>query len=141
MAQLTTFSNLPVDDLSWLQTYWGKAPQRLFWIYQVAAQQSRGGHRHTSGQMVLRCVVGSVKIYVQTPQQDQWYTLDDPTTCLFANPEDWRLMYDFSPDAILLVVAEEHFSRTDYIDDPYRPIPATITGDEQDSTDSILLKV
>lgn len=130
MAQLTTFPNLHVDDLTWLQTHWSKAPQRLFWIYRVAPQQSRGGHRHTSGQMVLRCVLGSVKIYVQTPQEDQWYTLDHPTKCLFVNPEDWRLMYDFSPDAILLVKAEEHYSAADYIDDPYRLVPASITGSD-----------
>jgi hypothetical protein len=47
----------------------------------------------------------------------QDFVLNNPTLCLILNPEDWHTMYDFSKDAILLVLASEYFDPNDYIND------------------------
>ena len=64
--------------------------------------------------MALQCVAGSVKVYVQTPREDQYYTLDTPGQYLLLEPEDWRSMYEFSVDAILIVLAEKPYEFTQY---------------------------
>lgn len=122
MAQLIDQDNPEQEEVSWFEMHGGGRPQRLFWIYGVAGQQARGGHRHPQGVMVLRCLVGSVRIYIQSPQADSWYQLSDPGQRLVVDAQDWRLMYDFSADAVLLVVAEQTFAETKYIEEPYRPL-------------------
>ena len=41
--------------------------------------------------------------------------LDDPTVGLYISNNIWREMYDFSPDAVLLVLASELYDEKDYI--------------------------
>jgi hypothetical protein len=45
--------------------------------------------------------------------------LDSPTKCLLIQPEDWHEMYEFSNDAILMVLASENYSQEDYIYSKY----------------------
>jgi hypothetical protein len=122
MAQLIDQHDSFEDDVTWFQAYGVVQPQRLFWMYGVAAQQARGGHRHPEGRMLLRCLVGSVLVYIQSPQADSWYRLSDPGQRLLVDAQDWRLMYNFSADAVLLVMAETTYAHTRYIDEPYRPL-------------------
>ncbi|GAB3226744.1 hypothetical protein GCM10027423_63740 [Spirosoma arcticum] len=83
----------------------------------------RGGHRHPAGQMVLQCVVGGVSVYVQIPHRDAWFRLDCREQYLVLEAQDWRLMYDFSADARLVVLAQQPYAPTDYVTSAYRPLP------------------
>ncbi len=122
MAQLITQPLDSIADLSWLEAHWGSPVKRLFWIRGVPAHQARGGHRHPSGHMALCCVWGSVEVYVQTVRRDQGYRLQTAAQYLLLAPQDWRLMYKFSVDAVLLVLAQQPYALTHYIDEPYRPL-------------------
>jgi hypothetical protein len=123
MAELLTLNAEALSNIDWVNRLWQHPIQRLFWIYQVPLSGRRGGHYHPAGQMLLQCPVGSVEVYVQTPWMDQRFNLNIPTQFLWLKPEDWRLMYNFSADARLLVMASEVFSTMLYIEHPYRPIP------------------
>lgn len=70
--------------------------------------------------MALTCSTGSVKVYVQTPEEERIFVLDKPNLWLVLPPHAWRMMYDFSPEAVLMVLASEPFKAADYIDEPYR---------------------
>ena len=63
------------------------------------------------------CVSGQVKIQVKTPFEEEDILLDDPRKGLYIGPMVWREMYDFSPDAVLLVLASKHYDVNDYIRD------------------------
>jgi len=39
---------------------------------------------------------------------------------LILEAKDWHEMYDFTPDAILMVLASEHYEHADYIFTPYQ---------------------
>ncbi len=51
--------------------------------------------------------------------KNQEYILDQPYKCLILEPTDWHTMDNFTPDAILMVLASEYFDQNDYIFDPY----------------------
>ena len=56
------------------------------------------------------------------------YDFHAPTTyfpllvpeCLLIEPNDWHSMQGFSEDAILLILASEHFDPDDYIYEEYK---------------------
>lgn len=60
---------------------------------------------------------GSVKILTKTPYEEKTTLLDNPAHGLYIGPMIWREMYDFSSDAVLLVLASEHYTESDYIRD------------------------
>ncbi|MBU2046665.1 MAG: WxcM-like domain-containing protein, partial [Bacteroidetes bacterium] len=49
----------------------------------------------------------------------QEFQLDTPAKCLIIEPKDWHQMYNFSPDAILMVLASEYYDDKDYIFEKY----------------------
>ncbi len=92
--------------------------RRIFYIYGVD-DSIRGGHRHNKTIQAAVCIKGSCKIFNDDGTNKSEYTLNSPDKCLLLEPCDWHKMYDFSDDAILMVVASEHFDKNDYIFEPY----------------------
>lgn len=91
--------------------------KRVYYIYEVESGVRRGFHSHISLEQVLVCVAGSVKILVKTPKEEKEILLENPQEGLYIGPMIWREMYDFSADAVLLVLASEHYQVEDYIRD------------------------
>ena len=89
--------------------------KRIYYIYKVADGQRRGFHAHQDLKQVLICVKGKVDILVRTPFESSVITLDSPDTGLFIGDMIWREMFNFSEDAVLLVLANKTFSEDDYI--------------------------
>lgn len=91
--------------------------RRVYYIYGVEQGVRRGFHSHVDLEQVLICVSGSVKILVKTPEEEQEILLSDPQEGLYIGPMIWREMFDFSEDAVLLVLASDHYRVEDYIRD------------------------
>lgn len=89
--------------------------KRVYYIYEVEEKIRRGFHSHKKLQQVLICVHGSVKILLKTPDEEEIITLDNPNEGLYIGPNIWREMYDFEDDAVLLVLASDHYKESDYI--------------------------
>lgn len=96
--------------------------KRCFFIHGVEPGQIRGEHRHRDGHTVLTCLRGSVDVYVQSPDTDSEFKLTRPTQHLYLQPEDWRVMYNFSPDCILMASSSIEYDHKDYIHEPYRMV-------------------
>lgn len=92
--------------------------KRIFYIYGVD-DSVRGGHRHHTTQQAAICLKGECKIHCDNNITQQEFHLDMPSKCLILEPEDWHQMYDFSDDAILMVLASTEFNPEDYIYEPY----------------------
>jgi len=92
--------------------------KRLFYIYAVDDTE-RGGHRHHETHQAAICIKGACKITNNNDKTVEVFDLDSPEKCLILLPEDWHVMYDFTPDAILLVLASTAFDPKDYIYEPY----------------------
>lgn len=95
--------------------------RRVFYIYG-AGPIPRGGHRHKKTWNALICLHGKCRVYVHDGEEDNHFFLENPATCLILEPRDWHTMEDFSEDAILLVLSNEYYDLSDYIDAPYPEI-------------------
>ena len=88
--------------------------KRVFYIYGVD-ESVRGGHRHHKTIQAAICIQGECKIYNNNSEKEEVFHLDIPSKCLILEPKDWHKMYDFSKDAILMVLASENYNENDYI--------------------------
>jgi uncharacterized RmlC-like cupin family protein len=91
--------------------------ERVYYIFGVEPSARRGFHSHRDLEQVLICVNGSVDILVEDGIGSDVVTLDDPREGLYIGPLVWREMFNFSPDAALLVLASRHYAVDDYIRD------------------------
>jgi len=93
--------------------------KRIFYIYGVDSSL-RGGHRHHKTFQAAICLKGKCRIINHDGRNNrQDFLLERPDQCLILEPADWHQMDQFSPDAILMVLASEYFSPEDYIYEPY----------------------
>jgi hypothetical protein len=93
--------------------------KRIFYIYGVD-DSKRGGHRHKKTIQAAICLHGKCVIHNNNRNEFSTFTLDTPDKCLVLQPEDWHVMTDFTPDAILMVLASEYFDVDDYIFEEYQ---------------------
>jgi dTDP-4-dehydrorhamnose 3,5-epimerase-like enzyme len=92
--------------------------KRVFYIYGVD-DSVRGGHRHHKTIQAAVCIQGECRISCNDGHNKQVFHLKKPSVCIVLMPEDWHIMFDFSRDAILMVLASENFSEEDYIFEKY----------------------
>jgi len=92
--------------------------KRIFYIYGVD-DSVRGGHRHKATVQAAVCIKGACRIYSNNGSKEEYFDLDKPHKCLLIMPEDWHQMDQFSPDAILMVLASEYYDPNDYIFERY----------------------
>lgn len=92
--------------------------ERVFYIYGVDRSE-RGGHRHYKTIQAAVCIQGECRIFNNDGKNTTVFHLDKPSKCVLLEPSDWHKMYDFSDNAILMVLASEKFDKDDYIFEPY----------------------
>lgn len=91
--------------------------KRVYYIYGVKNDVTRGFHAHKNLKQMLICVSGRVKIKTRTIKEEKVFQLDNPNIGLYLEGMIWREMYEFSPNAVLLVLASEYYDENDYIRD------------------------
>lgn len=91
--------------------------QRVFYLYDTQPNVRRGKHAHKKCNQVLICVSGSCKILLDDGIKKEVVVLDSPDSGIFVPAGDWREMYEFSPGAVLLVLADQPYDEGDYIRD------------------------
>ena len=91
--------------------------KRVYYMYGVPENVRRGYHAHRNLEQVLVCVSGSCKIRLDDGNERREVILDSPTQGLYIANFMWREMYDFSDNAVLMVLASEYYKEDDYIRD------------------------
>lgn len=90
-------------------------PQRFFMVYDVPSKEVRGEHAHKACHQFLVCVKGSVSVVLDDGRARDEITLDSARMGLHIPPMVWGIQYQFSPDAVLLVLASDTYAADDYI--------------------------
>jgi dTDP-4-dehydrorhamnose 3,5-epimerase-like enzyme len=92
-------------------------PQRTYIIYGTQQDVTRGLHAHRDLKQLLVCVSGSCKIKVDDGAYQTVFELSIPKQGLYLEGLIWRELFDFSPNCVLMVLADKGYDPSDYIYD------------------------
>lgn len=92
-------------------------PKRVFWLYDVPAEASRGGHAHREGQEVIVALSGAFDVHLEDSEGRTTYRLDRPWRGLYVPQGVWREIDGFTSGAVCLVITSLPYSEADYIRD------------------------
>jgi len=94
--------------------------KRIFYMHHIV--QNRGGHAHIDTDQVIIAMSGSMKVKVFDGESEEMYILNDCTEGLYTPRLTFCDLYDFSPGAVCLVLANTHYdmsrslrSKDDYL--------------------------
>lgn len=91
--------------------------KRVYYMYDTKEGVRRGYHAHKSLEQILICIHGTCKILLDNGVEKEEVLLDKPYEGLYVSNNMWREMFDFSPDAVLMVLASDYYKEEDYIRD------------------------
>lgn len=89
--------------------------QRVYWIHSVPQGEERGKHSNKVSWEYVVAVSGSVEITLEDKNGRQTYLLDSKDKGLVIPPDTWDEIRNFSPDAVLLVLASHSYDESTYI--------------------------
>ena len=102
--------------------------KRVYYMYDTGKGVRRGYHAHKSLEQILICIHGTCKILLDNGKEKKIVPLEKPYEGLYIANNIWREMFDFSPDAVLLVLASDFYNEEDYIRD-YEEFLAFVQGE------------
>lgn len=89
--------------------------QRVYWIHSVPHGEERGKHSNKVSWEYVIAVNGSVEITLEDINGRHTYILDSKDKGLVIPPDTWDEIRNFSPDAVLLVLASHSYDESTYI--------------------------
>ena len=89
--------------------------KRVYYVFDTAENARRGFHAHKKLMQVYICIHGSCKVLLDDGKEQAIVTLENPAEGLFFRTVIWREIYDFSPGAVLLVLASDYYDENDYV--------------------------
>ncbi|MBP5278558.1 MAG: WxcM-like domain-containing protein [Prevotella sp.] len=91
--------------------------KRAYWVYDVPAGESRGGHAHKRLKQFVVALSGSFHVTLDNGFEREKVLLNHPYQGLLIETNTWRTLDDFSSGAVCLVLASELYDEDDYIYD------------------------
>lgn len=89
--------------------------QRVYWIHGVPGGEERGKHSNKVSWEYVVAVSGSVEITLEDANGKETYLLNSKDKGLVIPPDTWDEIRNFSPDAVLLVLASHSYDESTYI--------------------------
>ena len=91
--------------------------RRAYYIFGTKEGVERGFHAHKALNQVAVAVTGSCEMILDDGESEAVVVLDSPEQGVLIGPGMWRVMRNFTPDCVLLVLADQHYDEADYIRD------------------------
>ena len=91
--------------------------KRVYFMYDTKSDVHRGFHAHKTLEQILICIHGSCKVLLDNGKDRKIVSLEKPYEGLYISNDMWREMFDFSEDAVLMVLASDFYNEEDYIRD------------------------
>ncbi len=91
--------------------------KRVYYIFGTKNNIRRGYHAHKNLKQILICVRGSCVILLDDGVEKKEIALNLPNQGLLIESMIWHEMFDFSPDCVLMVLADDYYYEKDYIRD------------------------
>jgi hypothetical protein len=90
---------------------------RLFYVHGVPAGQERGGHAHRVTEQVVIAAAGAFSLELTDGSAKRSFRLESPSRGVYVPPMVWDRLYDFSPQALCLVLVSTQYAESDYLRD------------------------
>ena len=90
---------------------------RAYYVYSTTPGVTRGLHAHRALNQLAVAVAGSCTMLLDDGIKRVSVRLDGPAVGLTLPPMIWHEMSDFSPDCVLMVLADAAYDEGDYIRD------------------------
>jgi dTDP-4-dehydrorhamnose 3,5-epimerase-like enzyme len=103
---------------------------RVYWVFGTRPDVRRGFHAHKRTRQMAVCVAGECSFLMDDGKQRETVRLNSPDRGLTIEPGVWHEMFDFSPDCVLLVLADLPYEEEDYIRD-YDDFLSVVTSDNE----------
>jgi dTDP-4-dehydrorhamnose 3,5-epimerase-like enzyme len=81
--------------------------KRIFYMHHVT--DDRGGHAHIDTDQVLLAISGSFKLKLFDGKETEYFDMNDCTKGVYIPRLTFTDMYDFTSDAVCLVLANTHY--------------------------------
>lgn len=91
--------------------------KRVYYLYDVPSDATRGGHAHKALQQCLIALSGSFDVVVDDGVDKEVITLNKPNIALFIPNGIWRELENFSSGSVCLALVSEVYDESDYIRD------------------------
>jgi len=91
--------------------------KRIYYLYDVPSDATRGGHAHINLRQTLIALSGSFDVVLDDGNNRQVITLNKPNKGLLIPKGIWRELENFSSGSVCLVLASEVYDEADYIRD------------------------
>lgn len=91
--------------------------KRVFYLYDVPGDSSRGGHSHREAQEIMTAASGSFDVTLSDGHDTRTFSLNRPYRGLYIPAGIWRNLDNFSSGAVSLVLTSELYSEHDYVRD------------------------
>lgn len=89
--------------------------KRVYYVYGTAPGIRRGFHAHRQTRQLAICLHGTCCFHMDDGNEKQSITLKANTSGLLIEPMIWHEMDQFSEGCVLLVLANDHYTESDYI--------------------------
>ena len=90
---------------------------RVYYLFGTRPGVTRGLHAHRRLRQMAVALAGSCTMLLDDGERRASIRLDGPTTGLLLPPLVWHEMSDFSPECVLMVVADAPYDESEYIRD------------------------
>lgn len=92
--------------------------RRVFYLYDVPADASRGGHSHHAAQELIVALSGSFDVVLDDGKHEpRRFTLNRPYRGLYIPAGIWRTLDNFSGGSVCMVLTSERYDEADYVRD------------------------
>jgi dTDP-4-dehydrorhamnose 3,5-epimerase-like enzyme len=91
--------------------------RRVFYLYDVPTEQSRGAHAHHRLQQFLVCLSGSFDVALDDGSRKDRIHLNRPWKGLYIPPMIWAAEVNFDAGSVCLILCSELYNERDYIRD------------------------
>jgi len=90
--------------------------KRIYYINNLFNKKAiRGHHAHKKLEQIIFCINGSFVLNLDDGKTKQKITLSDPCYGVRLGPLLWHTMEKFSPDCVILVLADDYYQESDYL--------------------------
>ncbi len=91
--------------------------KRVYYLYDIPSDSTRGGHAHKELQQFLIALSGSFDVVLDDGENRRIITLNRPNKGLLIPNGVWRELENFSAGAVCLSLVSDEYDEHDYIRD------------------------